>query len=114
MAAVDFNTTEVIHLQLEKAEFHFLMADGDKQHLLIPVFRTVVLVVVDPHMDVVVVRVEAEDTQVEVDLNKVPVHKEVEEDHSSQEHMVKKTPQQFQAAAHFQQNQHQILMETLF
>ena len=82
MAAVDFNTTEVIHLQLEKAEFHFLMADGDKQHLPIPVFRTVVLVVADPHMDVVVDLEEAEDTLVEVDL-KMKVHKEVEVDHSS-------------------------------
>ena len=105
---MDFNTTEVIHLQLEKAEFHFLMADGDKQHLLIPVFRTVVLVVVDPHMDVVVVRVEAEDTPVEVDLKKAPVHKQAVEDHSSQEHMVKQIQWQFQAVTLFQRNQHQI------
>jgi hypothetical protein len=84
------------------------MVDGDKQHLPIPVFRTVVLVVVDPLMDVVVVLVEAEDTQVEADLRKVPVLKEVEVDHSSQEHMVKQMLWQFQDAAYFQQNQHQI------
>ena len=104
--AVDFGTTEVIHKVLEKVEFHFLMVDGDKMHLHILVLVTVVLAVVDPLMEIVVDQEEVEVTPAEVEL--MVAHQQVVVDHSSQEHMVKQIPQQFQAVTHFQQNQHQI------
>ena len=85
--AVDFGTTEVIQVILEKVEFHFLMVDGDKMHLINPESVTVVLVAAAPLMDIVVDQLEVEDIPAEVEG--ILVRKEVVEDHTSQEHMVK-------------------------
>ena len=95
---MDFGTTEVIQVILEKVEFHFLMVDGDKMYLEILVLRTVVLVVVDPLMEIVVDQEEVEDTPAEVELILI-MFKEVAVVHSSQEQMAKLIPLQFQAAA---------------